>query len=126
MKFFDKTKLYAPSVVRLCVGVVFFLIGLDQLLKPTLWASYFPQTLPFGISVAQAVLANGIFDIVIGTLLLIGLLTRIASAIGVLHLIGVIYTLSYNDISIRDIGILLGALSVFLHGPDKLSLDKKG
>ncbi|MEK6824274.1 MAG: DoxX family membrane protein, partial [Nanoarchaeota archaeon] len=107
------------------IGITFFLIGLDQLLKPSLWASYFPQALPFSIQVAQAVLLNGLFDMFIGALLLAGLLTRIASAFATIHLVGVIFILGYNDISIRDIGLALAALSIFFHGSDNWCLDSR-
>jgi|SRR3989344_387551 len=125
MRFFDKTRVYAPMLVRYATGLVFLLIGLDQLTKPDLWASYFPTSLPFGMSVANAVFYNGIFDTLIGILLIVGLLTRLFAAIAALHLIGVIYTLGYNDIAIRDIGIFLAALSVFFYGSDAWSIDRK-
>ena len=125
MKLLENLKPYAPKAVRYAVGLTFFLIGLDQLLKPSLWASYFPQALPFSIEVAQAVLLNGLFDILIGVLLLVGFLTRIASAFATIHLAGVIFVLGYNDIAIRDIGILIAALAVFFHGPDNWCLDSR-
>lgn len=125
MRILENLKPHAPKVVRYAIGITFFLIGLDQLLKPSLWASYFPQALPFSIQVAQAVLLNGLFDMFIGALLLAGLLTRIASAFATIHLVGVIFILGYNDISIRDIGLALAALSIFFHGSDNWCLDSR-
>lgn len=116
---------YAPLLTRYAVSLVFLLIGLDQLIKPELWASYFPQTLPFGITVAQAVMANGIGDVLIGLVLAIGLFTRIVASLAVLHLIGVMLFLGYNDITIRDAGITLAALSTAFYGSDAWSLDAK-
>lgn len=112
-------KEYAPQLTRYAVAIVFLLLGIDQLLHPALWQAYFPDTIPFGITVAKAIFFNGLFDTTIGILLLLGLFTRIVSAIAVIHIIGVIFTLGYNDITIRDIGILLAALATFFHGPDK-------
>ena len=125
MTFFEKIKPYSPILVRYGIGLVFLLMGLDQLIHADWWTSYFPTNLPFNIPVTSAVFYNGIFDTAIGALLIIGFLTRIISLIASLHLISVIYFLGYNDISIRDIGLLLAALSVLANGSDNLCLDKK-
>ncbi len=118
----DKLKRYAPIAVRYGIGLVFLLFGISQLTNPGAWFSYFPDWLVQN-SIEQTVLMNGIFDLIIGLLLLLGLFTRIAGAIGVLHLAGVIYVVGWSDIGIRDFGLLLGALSVFLYGQDDFCLD---
>ena len=65
------------------------------------------------------------FNTIIGAMLLLGMLTRIASTLAALHLIAVIVTIGYNDISIRDFGLLLATISVLLHGSDNWCLDNK-
>ncbi len=114
---------YAPVFVRWGAGIVFFLFGISQLINPENWLAWFP-TLNF-IEPLTLIFVNGIVDLIIGFLLLIGLLTRIIAFLAVLHLVGVIFTLGYNDIAIRDFGLLLASLSVLFHGPDKLCLDKR-
>ncbi len=123
--FFEKAKPYAPALIRYGVGIVFFLFGFDQLRRPEAWIAYFPTALPFGLNVSQAVFYNGIFDLVIGALLILGILVRLVALIGALHLIGVMWTLGYSDIAIRDFGLFLGCLSVLLYGADRLSLSRK-
>lgn len=125
MTFFEKIKPYSPILVRYGIGLVFLLMGLDQLIHSDYWTSYFPTNLPFNIPVASAVFYNGIFDTAIGVLLIIGFLTRVISIVASLHLISIIYYLGYNDISIRDIGLLLATLSIFFYGSDSLTIDKK-
>ena len=125
MTFFEKIKPYSPILVRYGIGLVFLLMGLDQLIHADWWTSYFPTNLPFNIPVVSAVFYNGIFDLSIGILLIVGFLTRVISIVASLHLVSIIYYLGYNDISIRDIGILLATISIFAHGPDQLCLDKK-
>ncbi|MBS3071676.1 DoxX family membrane protein [Candidatus Pacearchaeota archaeon] len=124
MKFFDRTKDYAPIAVRYGVGIVFFLFGLSQLTRPEAWIAYFPTDLPFGLVVNQAIMFNGIFDLILGALLLLGLFTRLFAALAALHLIGVMSVLGYNDIAIRDFGLFLGSLSILFNGADKWSLDR--
>ena len=121
----EQTKKYAPIAVRYSVGLAFFLIGIDQLIRPAAWLGYYPDWITSFMSLTSFGIFNGIFDAVIGAFLLIGLLTRIASAIAVFHLVGVIYTLGYNDVAIRDLSILIAAVAIFMYGPDDWALDKK-
>ena len=114
---------YAPIFVRYGIGIVFFLFGIDQIFNSANWFAWTPSFVPFGAETFW--LVNGIFNLSIGVLLLVGFLTRIAALLATLHLVGVIFTLGYNDISIRDFGLLLGALAILLNGADKWSLDKK-
>ena len=52
-----------------------------------------------------------------------GLFLRFFSFIGIIHLIGITALVGYNDIGIRDFGILLALIAVFLHGPDQYCID---
>ena len=70
-------------------------------------------------------LLNGIFEVVFGTLLVIGLFTRIVAFLFFLHTLVIMFSLGYNDISIRDFGLALASLSVYLYGGDKWCLDRK-
>ena len=124
-KFFEKNRKYSSPLIRWGVGIVFFLFGIDQVRRPGAWEAYFPSALPFGMDLGRAIFLNGLFDLAIGALLLIGFLTRLVALIGALHLVGVIYYLGYGDIAIRDFGLLFGALAVFFYGADWLCLDRK-
>ncbi|HLC53423.1 MAG TPA: DoxX family membrane protein [Candidatus Nanoarchaeia archaeon] len=128
MAFSEKARQYSPIVVRYAVGIVFLLLGIDQIIDPAGWTGYLPldivSALPFHLTATQFMFYNGLFDTLIGLLLLAGIFVRIVSAVAVLHLLGVIVTLGYNDLAIRDIGLLLASFSVFLHGPDRWCLKK--
>ncbi len=122
----EKYKEYAPVIVRYGVGIVFFLLGLDQMLTPEKWLAWLPpfvSNLP--LTGATFFFMTGIFNTIVGILLLLGIFTRIAAIFASLHLIGVLFSIGYNDIAVRDIGLLLAAFSVFLHGTDKLCLERK-
>lgn len=122
--WFETFKASAPVITRHAIGIPFLFIGIDQLIRPEFWYSYFPTWFVERMgSTASAVLYNGIFDVAIGILLIMGLFTRIVAAIASLHLMAVVITLGYNDISIRDLGLLVVALSVLCYGPDSRSLD---
>ena len=119
-------KRYAPLIARLGVGIVFLVFGVWQILSPSGWLGYLPDfVLGFGISPSTFILLNGIFDLLIGLLLVFGLFLRIASAFGILHLAGIIFSLGWNDVAVRDLGLMIVLISVFLNGPDEFCLGKK-
>lgn len=122
MKFsFEKLKGESKPLVRYAIGLVFLLFGIDQLMKPTLWAAWIPQFIPF--EATTIVLINGLLDLAIGIFLILGLFLRPFAIIGIIHLIIITASVGYNDIGIRDFGLLLVLFAVFLQGPDKYCLD---
>ncbi len=114
---FDSYRKYAPISVRLGIGSVFLLLGIDQFMNPAAWVAWMPSWISW-VSPEQFFFLNGIFNSIIGLLLVVGFFTRIAALFAMLHLIGVLVSLGYNDIAIRDFGLLLATLSVFLYGKD--------
>ena len=119
-------KEYTPAIARWGVGVVFFIFGISQLLNPQSWMAYLPDfALTIGVSATNLIYMNGVFDLAIGILLLFGIFTRVVSLIGILHIIGIIISIGYNDVAVRDFGLLIVLVSVFLHGADKLCLVKR-
>ena len=121
----EKYQKYAPIVVRYGIGIVFLLIGLDQAFKPGNWVSWLPSFVPSSISGETFFFLTGIFNTIVGVLLLIGFLTRLAAFLAALHLVGVLITIGYNEIFIRDLGLFLMAISVLLHGKDEWCLDNR-
>jgi len=114
-----KYKEYAMPLVRYGLGIVFLLFGYDQIFNPSNWIAWFPQNL-----VSYIVYIGG-FNLIVGMFLVLGLFTRVAALLASIHLIGVIFTIGYGEVAIRDFGLLLGALGVLFYGADRLSLDKK-
>jgi uncharacterized membrane protein YphA (DoxX/SURF4 family) len=119
-------KKYAPLTVRYGISIVFILFGISQIRDPISWTGYLPSLISsFPISPENFIVINGISEIVLGILLAIGLFTRTVSALLSLHLAGIIISLGYNEIAIRDFGLLMGTLSIFLNGKDDWCLDNK-
>ncbi len=138
----DKYKKYAPLVLRLGLSLVFLWFGLSQLINPESFVGYVPQWLyPHALEMVHEhplqlmhnlqltphiiIMGNGIFETVFGILLLLGLFTRISSLLLGLHLIGIMFGLGYNDIAVRDFGLMLALFSISLQGPDEWCLDAK-
>ncbi len=122
----NQFKSFAPSFLRIGISLVILWFGSEQLLHPDLWTAFLPswaKSLPF--SQITFIYFNGSLEVVMGLLLIIGLFTRIVSIILALHLLGIVFTLGYNDIAVRDFGLFIALISIFLYGADDYSLDTK-
>jgi len=116
----------APVVLRIGLSLVLLWFGWQQLSDPGSWAAVVPPfyTDPSGLSAQTFVLINGWFEIIFGTLLLLGIFSRITALLLALHMLHITFTVGYNGIGVRDFGLAMGMIAVFLQGPDIWSLDK--
>ena len=117
---------YSSFVLRIGISLVFLWFGINQVLFSKDWVGWLPSfALNMGIKDVTLILINGVFEIIFGLLLLIGLFTRFSSLILVIHLLGIIFSLGYNDVAVRDFGLMIATLSIFFNGGDRFSLDFK-
>ncbi len=96
------------------IGLVFFVFGIWQWVQPNYWLDYLPQ---FVKNFDQNLLIklNGTFDIIVGLALILNFYPLIFSLLAVLHLLGIILNIGiFNEIAIRDLGLLLVALGIFI------------
>ena len=119
-------KEYAPIVLRISLSLVFLWFGFTSVFNYETLVGYLPEfAYSLEISLQSIMLLNGIFEIVLGILLIIGLFTRVVAFILFLHTLGIMFSLGYNAVAVRDFGLALATFSVFLHGADKWCFDKK-
>ncbi|MCH7568043.1 MAG: DoxX family protein [Nanoarchaeota archaeon] len=119
-------KEYAPILLRITISLVVIWFGINNIFSRELFLGYLPQyayNLP--IQPLTIILITGIFETIFGLLLIIGLFTRVASFLITIHILGIAFSLGYNDVAIRDFGLALATLAIFLHGKDKWCLDNK-
>jgi len=117
---------YGPIVLRISLSLVFLWFGLTSVFNSDALIGYLPEfTYSLPISLQNIMLLNGIFEIVLGTLLIAGLFTRVVSFVLFLHVLSIMFSLGYNDVAVRDFGIALATLAVFFNGVDNWSLDRK-
>ncbi|MEK6891266.1 MAG: DoxX family membrane protein [Nanoarchaeota archaeon] len=129
-KFFEKRtekiKKYYPLVLRTGIAIVFLWFGLSQLKNPDAWTrlapSYVLALSPF--SATALIYLNGIVEIVLAVLLLLGLFTRSVSLLLTLHLLHITTMLGYGAIAARDFSLAIATFTIFLLGADDFSLDK--
>lgn len=126
-EFFIKNKNYSIPIIRIGLALVLLWFGLDEIINPENWFGYIPPGLSsiLPINLDAFITINGIFEIIIGFLLLIGYYTRIIAFIAALHLLSITIAVGYNEIGIRDFGLTLMAVSLIFSGAGSFSLDNK-
>lgn len=122
----ERFKKFSPLVVRIGLSLVFLWFGSQQLLHTEAWTGLIPKSILSisGMSALSFVYFNGIFEIVFSILLILGLFTRLAALLLALHLLNIIFVVGYSDIAVRDFGLAMAGISIFLSGADAWCLDK--
>jgi uncharacterized membrane protein YphA (DoxX/SURF4 family) len=117
---------YSKPILRIALSLVFLYFGYQQITNPDAWTNFIPSAiLFFGISAKTLVLTNAFLELGFGTLLLIGLYTRVASFILAMHLFGIAFSIGFNPLGMRDFGLAFATLVIFFNGIDWLCIDKK-
>jgi uncharacterized membrane protein YphA (DoxX/SURF4 family) len=121
----EKMKNFAPVLLRIGIALVFLWFGQEQLIHTSSWISFIPSwiTSMTGISAATLVHFNGAFEVVFGFCLIFGYFTRVTALLLALHMLDITFTVGYNQIGIRDFGLSIAAIAVFLHGVDYWCID---
>jgi len=126
-EFLIKNREYSIVIIRVSLALVILWFGVNQIINPENWFSYIPlgitENLP--LSLETIIMLNGIFEIMIGILLLIGFYTRIIALIAALHLLSITIAVGFNEIGVRDFGLTFMAVSLIFSGAGVYSLDNK-
>lgn len=119
-------KPYAPVIIRIGMGAVFLWFGFDQFIHTSDWLAYVPQSISDMLHIGAATLVhiNGAFEIIFGLALTLGFYTRLAAFLLALHLLDITCIVGYSALGVRDFGLSLTTISVWLHGSDFFSLDR--
>ena len=118
----NSLKKYSPLVLRIGIAVVFLWFGFSQLKNPSSWTGMVPSYVQF-INPILLIIINGIFEIILAALLLLGLFTRIAALLLTVHLFHITTIVGYGAIGARDLALTIATLSIFLVGKDEFCLD---
>jgi len=110
-------------LLRIGLGGVFLWFGIDKFVHPDIWVNYIPDWFPMLIPVSTFILLMGVVETLVGLFTLIGFYTRTSAVIAALMLIPILVSLGYNEIGVRDFGILLLAVGIAALGAGDFSLD---
>lgn len=123
--YFEKAKSFAPTLLRVGMSLVFLWFGTQQILNTDMWTALIPSWIVSmsGLSAVALVHFNGAFEIVFGLCLISGYFTSITALLLALHMLDITFTVGYTGVGVRDFGLSIATIAVFLNGVDKWSLD---
>lgn len=109
----------ALLVLRIGLGITFVWIGTLIVQEPESWAGLIRTELTGFIPMdpATMMLETGIFDIIIGLMLIFGIWLWIAGLLAGLHMLIVVATIYVSDVTARDFGIMAASFAVMLSSP---------
>lgn len=117
----------ASLLLRLGIGGVLLIFGVGKFVDTVAWLSFIPPwAAPFvPLPLETFMRVMGTAEIVLGVLLVVGRWVRVVAVLVVLHILSVILALGYNEIVVRDGGLLMAAcaLAALGHGGCHYSLD---
>jgi len=111
------------------MAAVYLWFGIEQFLNPNDWTGFLPDwSTKLPLSPVQLIYLNGGIEVILGTLLLFGIFTRLSALLLGLHLASItveVYIQGLTAIAIRDFGLAAATLSLALTSDHALSIDKK-
>lgn len=113
---------YRLVVLRTVMGAIFIYFGYTGVFNPGMWVSFVPSWTSFLGSPETLVKVHGILEILGGIILILGVYSRLVSALLFLNLLNIITTLKFGPVMVRDIG-LLAVLFVLLTGKSGVKND---
>ena len=114
----------ANAVLRISMSLVFLYFGFSQVLNPDMWTGYVPEILTGSILTSNnIVMMNGIIELILGIYLITGIYTRVSSLILSVHLLFITLSIGMTPVGVRDFGLAVATLVIFLNGPDIFTLD---
>lgn len=120
----SKLKNYSSIFLRIGMGLIIMWFGSQQLLHPDIWTGFLPDFVKsFPITAISFVYLNGWFEVFASLLLIMGLFTRTVALLMALHLLGIVFSLGYDATAMRDLGLVIALISIFLNSKDSLSID---
>lgn len=114
---FNSTR-YSYLFLRLGLAIVFLWFGADKIVHPQYWLdAWVPSWLSnagnrFGISGIQLVYVNGVFEILVGLSLVSTVFIKFFSLLAIVFLIAIIMVNGFNEVIVRDIGLIGGFLAL--------------
>lgn len=116
-RFNNFMKTSSFNVLRVGLAITFLWVGVLILQSPEAWTGFIkPWAADLLITTPEkTMLGVAIFDIVIGFLLLVDFWTFWASVLAAIHLFLVLIVSGIDAITVRDIGLLAGAMAMAMH-----------
>jgi uncharacterized membrane protein YphA (DoxX/SURF4 family) len=108
------TQNFGITLLRIALAFVFLWFGFSQISDAALWTSFVPPWTSAIASAGTMVYLNGIFEVITGSLLALGI-----------HLIVISASLGFTAIGVRDFGLGFATIALALIGTDRFALSYK-
>lgn len=104
------------QLLRLGLAGVFLWFGFSQLIDSLRWVSIVPDWAVnlLHLPPAMIVMANGLFEVVLASILTMGFFVRTISFVLGLHLMLIAFDFGFTATGIRDIGLVVSAFALSL------------
>lgn len=111
------TSNFAPQIIlTIAMVLVFAYFGIDKLVHPGLWIGWIPTWMEGLLTLSRNawLLIIGLTETFLAILLLIPIrnVRKAACVLIALHLAGIITQVGWNDIGVRDLGLLLADVAL--------------
>ena len=126
-KFISFIETNAATVLRLGISIVILWFSLQQFIHGAPYTAYVPDSIVAlsHMSASTIVFFNALFELIFGLMLAFGWKIRIAALLLALHLFEIMYTVGYGEIGVRDFGLAVATLVIWMNGPDLFCIDQK-
>ena len=117
---------FGMHLLRLSIAGVFLYFGFSQLIDSLSWVSVVPTWATDLVNLPPAiiVMANGIFEIVLASMLAMGFFVRIISFVLALHLIPIALSFGFSATAMRDLGLALSSFALsFMYTKSQNKID---
>ena len=120
---------YATAILRLGLSAVFLVFGIDKFIDWTRWSGWIAPWMQPMIEAVMPLqtflILVGIVETITGLLLLFGLYWRFAAILAAIQLVGISISVGLNEITLRDFGLLAGAVALALSKETRFALDNR-
>lgn len=108
-------------ILRLGLATIFLWFGFSQLVDGLSWVGFVPSwaVALFSLPPAMLVLINGALEVILGSLLALGLFVRPAALILGFHLFIITIEIGATAIGVRDFGLTAATFALALLVPQK-------
>ena len=109
---------YSQLAIRLSLALVFIWFGIHKFLQPEYWlTAWVPDSIERLLAATPIggrdfIYLNGIFEVLVGTSLITTIFMRFFSALAVMFLVSVVAFHGFNEVIIRDFGLMGGFLAL--------------
>ena len=117
----------AGAVLRYGIGAVILWFSIQQFIHNSAYIGFIPNSIVSITHINATILVffNGLFELIFSLLLILGWQTRIVALLLALHMFDIMWVVGYGDIGVRDFGIAVGILVVFMNGSDLFCIQQK-